>query len=216
MKTRNPILGLLTFSFHELGGRLIRALPLPLLIGFAAQIPGLETLLLFFPFIAVSAAPYVVMMRSEGTPTWDRYQIAMPVKRKDIATILYLNVFIASLLGIPLIGIVWAVGYVLNGATLAMLFNGSIALGAWVYSAMFFSTALLYPLGLSRLGQRNTQSVFFGSLILGVAIAYGIFAAGNAIGLSDIALSLVILSVSGTAYIISLLITKAMFATMDF
>jgi len=216
MKKRNPILGLLMFAFHDAGGNIVRALPLPLLLGLAGQIPGLEVLLTFFPFLAVSAATYVVMMKSEGTPTWDRYLIAMPVKRKNNASILYLNVFIASLIGLPLIGVVWAAGYVIFGNTLADIFIGGLPMFAFVYGSQLLATAFLYPMGLSRLGQRNTQSVFIICLALGIAASFGLFAAGSALGLPDVARFLMIIGVSGAAFIVSLYIVRAMYAKMDF
>ena len=216
MKTRNPLLGLLTFAFHDSSGGIVRALPLPLLLGIVGQIPGLEVLLTFFPFMAVSAAPYIVLMKSEGTPTWDRYQLAMPIKRNDIASIIYFNVLVASLIGLPLIGITWAVGHVIFGNTLAEVFVGGLPTLAFVYGSQLLATAFLYPIGSSRFGQRNKQSVFLGSIAFGVAAAFGLSTAGNILELSDIALFLVTIGVSGIAFIISLSITRAMFARMDF
>jgi len=216
MNKRNPILGLMTFSFYDIGGNVLRALPLPLIIGIVGVIFEVEFLLALFPFMAITNAPYVVMMKSEGTPTWDKYQIAMPVKRKDIASTLYLNVFIASLLAIPVIGIVWLAGYVVNGSTFAEILSGGFSVVGLMYGMVLLSTAILYPLGLSPLGQRNMQSVFFGSLLLAIAIAGGLFYAGNALNISAVVLPLLIVGICSIAFVVSLFITRAMFTKIDF
>jgi len=216
MNKRNPILGLMTFSFYDVGGNVLRALPLPLIIGITGVIFEVELLLMFFPIMAITNAPYVVMMKSEGTPTWDKFQIAMPIRRKDIASTLYLNVFIASLLAIPVIGIVWLVGYVVNGSTLAEILTGGFSMVGVMYGAVLLSTAILYPLGLSPFGKRNIQSVFFGSLLIAVAIAGGLFFAGSALNIPDVILPLLIVGISGIAFVISLFITRAMYTKIDF
>jgi len=186
------------------------------LIGIGSQIVEFDLLIIYFPIIAVGAAPYMVLMRSESTPTWDKYQIAVPIKRKELASSLYLNVFIASLLGIPIIGIVRVVGYVLNGGIFTEVLTSGYINIANVYGIVFFTTAFLYPLGLSRLGQRSTQGVFFGSIILSTAVTFGLYALGNNMGLSEAAQSLMVMGISGIAFAISLFITRAIFAKTDF
>jgi len=221
MKMRNPLLGLLTFTFHDVGRNILYILPLPLLLGIAAQILRIDALLVFFQLFAIGSAPYIVMMKvvamkSVGTLTWDRYQIAMPIKRKNVASIHYLSVLIASLLGIPIIGIIWMVLYVLFGSTLVETLNGGLSTMAAIYSMLLISASVLYPLILSQLGQRNAQGVFLGSVIIGAAVGSGMFGAGNAMGLTDTTLSLIIAGVSGIAFVVSLFITRAKYAKMDF
>jgi hypothetical protein len=214
MKKRKPLLALMTFTFHDISAGLVYALMLALLAGVAAQLLDSPMLLIYFPFLAVGAAPYIVLMKSEGTPTWDKYVIAVPIKRKELASSLYLNVFAASLLGIPLVALVWALGYALNGSAPVLLSSGFTNV-ANVYGLVFFMTAILYPAGSSRWGQRSTQAVFFGSIFFSSGIVFGLSVLGNNLGLSDIALSVMIVGTSGIAFIISLFITRAMFAKMD-
>jgi len=218
MKTRKPLLGLLTYSLHSASGSLALVLLVSLLVGIVALISGHELpLLQLFPLLGAGAAPYVVLMNSEGTPKWESYQIAMPIKRKDVASALYLNVFIASLLGIPIIGIVWAVGFVLNENMLAMILNsGGLSGVAFVYGVVFFTTTFLYPLGCTRFGQRSTQGLFLLSVMAATAATLGLSFIGNKIELSDAVLSLMIVGLAGIAFVISLFITRAIYAKIDF
>jgi len=216
MKTRKPMLGLLTFSYHSIIGSLILSISSALFMGIAAEIFENNIFVMFFLFSATIAAPYLVIQKSEGTPKWEPYLLAMPLKRKNLAAILYLNVFIASLFAIPVLGVMWGVGFIFNGfVTEAILAGGyvSIAVG---YGAVLLMAALIYPIGSTKFGARNMQGLFFGCMIAALAINISILFGGQWLGLSSIVISLLSIGISGVAFVVSLFITKAMYAKIDF
>jgi len=216
MKTRKPLFGLLTFSFYSVMGSLIFVILYVLLIGVVAQITELDFVVQIFLFNATCAVPYIVIQKSEGTPKWEPYLLAMPIKRKNLATILYLNVFIASLFAIPIIGVVWGVGFIFNEVVMATILYGGFMTIAFAYGSMLLFAALIYPIGSTKLGQRNIQGLFFGCLIAAIVINVAILFGGRWLGLSNIIITSLCIAIAGAAFVVSLLITKAMYARADF
>jgi len=219
MKTRKPFLGLLTYSFHSISGSLILIQLFALLAGLtgiAAKIGGLDIILHSFPWMAVGAAPYILVSKSGSIEKWERYQLTMPIKRKDLATMLYLNVFLSLHLAFPVVGVVWGIGFIFQQASLYTLIHGWFPSIAYAYGTILLFTALIYPIGSTKLGGRSKDGLFFVCLVIAVAIVTPMTIAGRAMGLSNVVISVLVIAITGVAFVIGLLITRAMYAKMDF
>jgi len=216
MKTRQPHLGLLKYSFHSASGSLALTIVFALMVGIIAQITEIEIVLQLFPMYAIGSVPYIVMSKSGGIAKWEQYLLATPIKRKNLVTSLYLNVFIALLLAIPILGIVWSVGSIVNNKTLEFILLGNLSSISLVASIVLLMAALLYPIGSTKIGGRSEQAIFIICLIIATAIVAGFFMIGNNHGLSDGFLSLTSVSATGTAFIVSMFITRALYAKIDF
>jgi len=217
MNRRNPLLGLLIFSFHSASVSLALVLLLSLIKGIVA-IGLLEHFFIMssFHYLAAGAAPYVMLMKSEGTAKWEQYQLAMPVKRKNLATILYLNVLAASLLVIPIIGVVWGVGFLFNQAAMHEIIQTGLINITFSLSFILLMTALLYPLASTKLGQFSEQGLFFIGMVFSGAILGALAGIGNALGYSWGVISLFVIIISVIAFIVSLCITRKQYAKIDF
>ena len=216
MKTRKPLLGLLAYSFNSVIGSLMIVVLYALLLGVLAEITEAYFVAQLFLLNAVSAVPYIVIQKSEGTPKWESYLLAMPIKRKDLATILYLNVFIASLFAIPIMGLVWGAGFVFDGTVMEVFLDGGFTTVALAYGSVLLLATLLYPIASTEFGNRNVQVIFFGCIFISIGISLGIFFGGRWLGLSDVVASLLTIAISVVAFVVSLFITRAMYSKMDF
>jgi len=216
MNNTKPLLGLLTFTFHAASSSLMLVLPLILLVGVVAQITEIALAVQLFPFMAVGAAPYIVLMKSEGTAKWEPYQIAMPVKRKHMVTALFSAIFISSLMWIPIIGAVWGVGLIFSDVVVESIFYGGYISIAYVYGTALLTAAIIYPLACTKLGQRSEAGLMLISMIAAVAILGGIAWLGYPLGLANSIVSLLIIAISGVAFIVSLFVTRAIYAKIDF
>jgi len=217
MKTKKPLIGLLIYSFYSMGGSLAIVLSLSLLIGIVALISGNNLLMQAFTLTVFGAAPYVVLTKSGGTAKWERFQLAMPIKRKNLATSLYLNVLIALILELPVAAIVVGAGFIFNEGMADLLRYGGFANFAFfVYGIALLFAALLYPLACTKLGGRNEQGLFFVCMVGAGAIVGAIAVVGSTLGLSDGTTSFLIVAVAGGAFIASYFITRMIYAKIDF
>jgi len=216
MKNRRPLLGLLTFSFHSLSGSLALIIFISLLIGSAAQVWGNAIALQLFPLMGAGAIPYTVLVKSGDATKWDKYLISMPITRKSLATAPYLNVFIALLLGIPIIGIVWGIGIIWGDMALDSALQFIFIDNTFVCGVILLIAALLYPLGCTKLGQRSEQGLFITCTVISSATVAAISGTLNGIGLTSGVTLLLILTITGIAFITSLFITQKMCAKADF
>jgi len=216
MNTRRPLLGLLSFSFHSAKWSLALSLLASLAIGIFAIIREENALLFTFHYIAVGAAPYVVLMKSEGIAKWEQYQLAMPVKRKNLASILYLNVLITSLLIIPILGVVWGLGFIINPDTMPTIIQNGYIHIAFAFGFILLLTAILYPLGCSKLGEFSEQGLFFVGMAVSGVMLGAFFGIGIALGLTLHVIALLIIIIPGIAFIASLYITRWLYAKIDF
>ena len=216
MNTRRPLIGLLIFSYHGLSGSLAIALPLILLTGVIGQVAGVELLMQFFLFFVMGAIPYMAILKSSGIILWEQFQISMPIKRTDVATSAYLAVFLASLVGIPIIAAVWGLGVVLNSGMNEYMYN-SLWIAALVHRFSLLFTALIYPLAVTKLGKRNESALSLICAVASGAITVALtFVGENLLELSINMSSLFAVAISYVAFIVSLLITRYLYTKIDF
>jgi len=206
---------MLIFSYHAVKGSVFMDLLLCVGIGIGAIFSGHNAVIQLFAVLAAGSAPYIVMMKTGGIAKWEQYQLSMPIKRKHLATILYLNVLIAALMMLPIIGAVWGVGFIFNAVTVETIVQGLGGI-SFIYGSVLLMAALLYTLGCTRLGGQNESGLFIVCIVIAVAAVYAISVAGHAIGLTSGIISLLIIAITGLAFVAALFITKAMYAKMDF
>jgi len=216
MKTRYPLSGLLKYSFHSASGSLAVILISCLAVGILLIITEHHLIESIFSVIAFGGFAFVVIMKSEGTSKWEQFQIAMPVKRKDVAIIPYLSIFLASSLGIPIFFMILGVRFFLSGEPIGLMLSAGFAFQSTILSTTLLTAALLYPLACTKVGSRSESGLLVICTIFAIVINGTILVGGNNLGLSDTVVTLMNLTVSGAAFIVSLFITRAIYAKIDF
>ena len=104
MNARNPIKGLMIYSFHSASGNLTIIFLVCMVMAVGLLITGNGQIYFWLGVMTIDAPVYVVIagIAAKNGATWKRFQLAMPVKRSDLVSLQYLQVVIASIIGIPL------------------------------------------------------------------------------------------------------------------
>ena len=168
--------------------------------------------------LAIPIPAYMIMvsMGYEGTK-WERFQMTMPIRRKDLADSLYIRVLLASIIGIPFFVIVTAIGYVLH----ENLFENPLMSTVVVSTSLFLShplilAGLVFPLTfLVKEGGKQDVAIVI-CVFASIAIWTFLVSVGANLGLSEETAALLTLSISAAICIVSNLIVRRMYAKMDF
>ena len=94
MKTK---MGLLKYSYYSVSGSLALIFVLCIGFGVAFLVTGNNLLFGAFSLVSIGAAPYVYMTKTGDSGNWDKFMVAMPIKRADIITNIYLSILILML-----------------------------------------------------------------------------------------------------------------------
>jgi len=212
-----PILGMLKFDFYNLKGSILLILLFMPATGIFAQLIGIDIIIQLFPFYAIGALPYIALIKMGGITNWEQYLISMPIKRKQLAASHYLKIVIAMLMGIPIVAVVWGLDIILNQTAIESYLNAGLGSVAATYSTIMLMTALLFPLGSTKLGGLSEGGTFIICMLVAVIVVSAGFASGYTVfGLSNSAIALISIAITAAAFIVSMIITTAMYDKMDF
>jgi len=224
-KTQNPMKGLLVYSFYA-SSKIITSVVLLFLVASIVILVLGEIL----PFSLVGdnsiygsaigfvlfLIPYVVMTMSGDTTNWERFQIAMPVSRKQLVASFYISVIISQIIAILVLAIITGLWLALQEGMLdAIIATGPISFAHGLGMPLFMA-ALLFPLAITKVGYNNQSTIFlvsmFASVIIFVAVGWII---GN-IDLSTGGSMLLLFATGAIPFIVSFIITKRLYAQVDF
>ncbi|MCL2827387.1 MAG: ABC-2 transporter permease [Oscillospiraceae bacterium] len=218
MKTNNPMRGLLTFSFYAASGNMSIAALFTLAMSAALLITGNLTVYAFFVLVAVGTFPYTIMaaMGGKNAPKWEKFQLTMPVKRKDVVASIYLSVLLATIAGLLLAGIILGIGFVLHEGLLEHVLQTAFAQFAYVFGVVLIMAGLLFPIASTKAGESRGEAVFTGCLFAAGFIMILISWAGGRADILPWIISLSQVAIAVVVFVISYLLTKKMYAKMDF
>lgn len=102
MQAKNPLKGLLVYSLHSAVGSVLYTLLIGLVLGAALLVTGSNLVNTFFGLVIIAGPAYIVIVGMGGKTggNWERFQLAMPLRRRDLAKSQYLLVFLASIVGV--------------------------------------------------------------------------------------------------------------------
>ena len=211
MNERSQIKGLLIYSFHAASGNL--AIILIAFLGMAAGllITGNGYIYLYFGMIAINAPVYAILSTLGKTRAiWERFQIAMPVKRSSIVSLKYLQVILASLIGIPLFTVIAAMTFAMHEGYP----DFSIAEISPYFSISLLMSAFLLPLACTKIGENRQDSLFLVCFFVAFVIVQPLM--GTRLGIPRNTAALLVFAISAIAFIISIPITKRLYSRKDF
>ena len=219
MNTKNPMRGLLSYMFQAASGNLLLTLLTSLALAAALLLTGIAFFHSFFVMAAIAGAPYIIMASMGGKKShkWERFQISMPIRRSDLVNALYLCIFAASLVGIPLVVIVTSLYYVLHES----IFEHTLTTVLIDSSALFFSlpllmAGLLFPLACTKAGENRGEALFTLCLLPAVANSLFMPMLAERLGFPKYTLALLPLAVALLVFVVSYFITRRIYAKLDF
>lgn len=224
MKTSKTVIGLMMFMFHSASGNLSISLLACSILGIAFLATGIPAFHTFFIIMVIVMPPYCIITNiasgyvSKYSSKWERLQIAMPIKRKDVIFSQYLCASIASTVGVPIIVIIIGLGIAVHesmseitadviSSTVSIL---SISIGIALLLGTFF-----FPLTCTKISKNRGESLAFICVLAALAIIGLITWLGSSMGLSQHAASLLRIAVSAIFFVFSYVLTKRLYATID-
>ena len=201
-----PLLGLWLYAFHEAKGSLVLFLLFAIALGGVIHFFDHQLLVNSFPMTAIGYAPFIIIMKTGDKANWDRFKISMPLKRRDVIFASYFNIFFASLMGLPIVAVVWAIGVV----------DVNILLVGFSYGVVFVVSALAYVLSFTKLSKTGDTGLLLICMLVGTGLVAGMSVAGSTLGLLDGVVALSIISITFAIFVISMLITAKLYKKIDF
>jgi len=173
MSNKKPIRNYLAYRMRMHGKLTLQVLLLILgagivvsLAGFIPQAQGLvSTVVSDIPVkLIFFAAPAVLIFKSKTYSQWHEYAPKLPMKKKDFINATYLEIFLSSLYGIPVLAIIWLVASLVHPGIVD--FNEGLAVAGGSFGIVLIMTGLVYSLQFTKLGKSEELLLsigFFGS-----------------------------------------------------
>ena len=218
-----PLKGLLSLMLHGVNDTLAIIALACVGLGAAMLITGDSVFLNFFVMASICVFPYIVMMRMGGATmnSWERFQIAMPISRRDQVNSFYVGILLASVVGIPLVALVSLTAPLLHEGIFGYQYPAMAILVTTtaVYLSMpLVMAALIFPLAVTKLGEGRGELLFticmFGAVGNGLLVPWLVNRFDLPMGLY--LGGMLTLGVGVVAYVISYFITQRLYAKLDF
>jgi len=214
--TKNLMRGLLTNYFYSINGSLLFFFGFCLIIGILSLIT--ESFLLFWAFAAFSiGGPSVIMItKIESTSNWARFQVSAPVKRKNLVDASYLSAILAMLPGLPLVGAVAGMHFIIYGGIPNSILNLWLLMLAYTAGSVFMLAALIYPFAKTGIGQNNEQALISICVFIGPGIMGGIALWATRFNIPPNTAALLMIAVSVPAFAVSYAVSRKLYVKIDF
>ena len=216
MKTNNPLRGLLHFYVYAQSGNIAAITLLSLALAVAAVVTGNSFVYNSFFMIALGGIPYIIIVGMGGKtyPKWERFRIAMPIKRGDLASAQYLCILLSSLAGLPLAILVAVFTFNMHEFDYSLA-TALINILSILAMPLLFA-GLIFPLGNTTFGENKQETLVM--LCLAAAIGVNIFMPrfGNWLEWAEGVASLVTFAVAVLVFVGSYYVSKKIYAKKDF
>ena len=212
----NPIKGLLLFYYYGVSGTIVLCMALSLMMVTVAIITGNDIIYGVSILLSVAGLPYtiIVSMCQKSYLKWERFRLTMPIKRRELASVQYLCVLLASLVGFPLAVLIVVVTPKIHGTSgieMDLFYILSILALPLLYAG------LLFTIGCTKIGEKYGEVVFMLCLMVAVGVNMVLIPRiGDWLNWSWSITSLVVFAVGVVVFIISWRATGSMYEKKDF
>ena len=213
MKTNNTMRGLITLTFFRTRNTVLGGIVYMIIMGIAFLASDQIFLHGMFMFTAVVYLPIqmiVGMAADDGR--WERFQIALPIKRTDLLKAQYLSVVLVSLIGFVVLTAGIGAGTVISEEYFNNGFASNILSSLHIYGMAFLSIGLLFILAMF-------VPPMVAWIISGLTPAIVMTATptiGENLGISAYIASGAVLAVSVIVFVVSYLVSKVSYQRSDF
>jgi len=167
------------------------------------------------PFAVFYGPAFVIMSKSEMKTKWEQFQVSMPIERKDIANVPYINILLALLTGIPIFTLISVIHFVMRENTMDFSIQ-PFKLTFFIVGIVLLSAALFYPFAYTKFGNRSRKGLGFVCQLVAAIVNSLILIGGQGLLISDGVIASLNIAISGTAFIISLFVAREIYAKIDF
>ena len=215
-RTINPLKGLLLYLWYFTGGKLI-------ILNIQAIVWGIVILFFYNPVVhvlfglnAVAGATFILIagMGSKEVE-WERFQLSMPVRRRNMASSQYISVWLASFVGIPIFVIFTGLSSIFHEEVYFTLFSLFLHIAPFL-SIPYILGGLVFPLYSIPALEKLYESMFPAAMLVSVALPQVVVWMASRLDWSMVVASTLMLAVSMVIFIISYFITRKLYEKFDF
>lgn len=179
-----------------------------LLFGVCVVYSGNDTLLELFPYITISAFAVsgIATLRKDTVSQWNRYELTLPIKRRDLISCKYISYLFWTLGGLLVSGLVVFITFGIHGNLFANGLRDCFSLFSLGTGLAIIAGAVFYPLAI-LCGADKSEILLAASVALSICTAVAIIGAVNMLDLSYavklIAFNLVYMLIFTVSYFLS-------------
>jgi len=226
--TRRPLKGLLLYFWYSTGGKLILLFLQTIAWGIAFLVFGDNAfgpwLYALFGINAVMGVSLVIVMGMGNKEIdWERFQLSMPVRRRNMASSQFLSVGLAPFMGLPIFAIFSALSLLLHdGGYLFWHEGGSLAITpifisiAPYLSMPYIMAGLIFPIYMIPAVEKIHDGLFPVIMVVSIAIPQLMVAGASRLEWSLVVASSLTLAVALFIFIVSYFITRKIYEKVDF
>ena len=216
MRTTNPLKGLLIYFIYSTGWRLAIVYLQAIAWGIAFLIFGNAILHMLFGINAIAGATILVITGMGNKEIdWERFQLSMPVRRRDLASSQYLSVGLAPLIGIPLFVAFTGLSSIWHEDVYFTLSTIITSISPFLSMPLILG-GLIFPLACVKPLQDKAEGFFPILMLASIVIPQLVVMGADRLGWPMAVASPLILVVSVFIFIISYFITRGLYAKLDF
>jgi hypothetical protein len=215
MKKKNSINGLILYSLYSSGGNIVLFISISIILGVIYAVTGNESFSFLLPGIAVTTLPCTLMLTShkESSSKWNRFQLTMPVKRKDVIASKYLGLLLLLLVGTAIFGMFTIFAAVLHSGediVSSVLFIFSLLAGVALLSG-----GLFYPAVYVFSDESKSEALSIICILGAFGINAGVLWMGDKVGLASNSAAVVCLIVSAVLFALSYSVASKKYSQKD-
>ena len=228
VKTNKPLAGLLLYFWYSAGGNLIILFGQVIAWGIAFLAFGDSSfgsvLFILFGINAVMGVSIMIVTNMGNREIdWERFQLSMPVKRRNMASSQYLSVGLAPLIGVPVFVLFAALSLVLHDG--GYIFWQAAEYSAWLlifisiapYLAMpYIMAGLVFPVYMLPVADKLHEGLFPAVLMASIIIPQVMIRVAIRLGWHIVWATSVMLAASLVIFVVSYFVTRKLYAKSDF
>jgi len=219
-RTLNPLKGLLLYFWYSTGVKLIILFSQVIAWGVAFLIFGGGSagpwLQFFFGINAIMGVPMMIITGMGDRETdWERFQLSMPVRRRNMASSQYLSVGLAPLIGIPIFVLFTGLSTIFHEEVYFTLHSVFISIAPYL-SMPYIMGGLVFPIYMLPIAEKLHEALFPLVLVVSIVIPQLVIGAAGRWGWSMLAALSLTLIVSLFIFIVSYFITRRIYEKSDF
>lgn len=212
------------FLFHSASANISITLMACSIIGIIFLVTGIFGFHTFFILMTIVMPSYSIITSIAGgyvskySSKWERFQIAMPVRRKDVVFSQYLCIIISSIVGIPFMVIITGITIALHENLLEIVdkvVRSTVSIFSMAFGIVLLTGALFFPLTCMKISKNRGESFAFICLLVAMGIIGLVSWAGVSMNLSQYTISLLHIAISIISFIFSYFITQNLYEKLD-
>jgi len=220
MRTKRPLNGLLLYFWYSTGGKLILLFSQVIAWGIAFLVFGDRDfgawIHLIFGINALMGVTLIILT-SMGSKEidWERFQLSMPIRRRDLASSQYLSVGLTPLIGIPIFVLFTGISSILHDGIYFTFLSTFITIAPFL-SMPYIMGGLVFPLYSIQAVEKIHDGLFPVLMLISVVVPQLVVMGANRLDWSMVVASSLMLVVSLLIFLVSYFITRKQYAKSDF